>query len=84
MDTLKLEFNDRNDSILYLKYDSIDNIAIKRACHDCSWYIVITVYPEDPGFSHIFLYNTEQDRDIDYEYAIKQLDILMNINREEF
>ena len=88
MNTLKLEFNDFDDTILYLKAINVDQVGIIRKNHDkhpgkdVFYYISIRI--NNSGDNYILLYDTEQDRDIDYEYAIKQLDILMNINREEF
>lgn len=87
MNVLKLEFNDKEDTILYLKDTNIDQVRIIRNDHKRStgtdvYYISININNSDD--SYVLIYETKQDRDIDYEYAIKQLDILMNINREEF
>lgn len=87
MSVLKLEFNDKEDTILYLKYTNIDQVRITRNDHEISigtdiHYISINI---NNGVDiHVLIYETKQNRDVDYEYAIKQLDILMNVNREEF
>ena len=87
MDVLKLEFNDKEDTILYLKDTNIDQVRIIRNDHERSTgtdihYISININNSDD--SYVLIYEIKQDRDIDYEYAIKQFDILMNVNREEF
>ena len=86
MGTLKLEFNDNHDTILYLNDIDIDQVRIARnnldrdASVDIFWISIQINNSDDP---YMLIYKTIQDRDIDYEYAIKQLDILMNINKEE-
>lgn len=87
MDVLKLEFSDKEDTILYFKAANIDQVRINKNDHERRTgtdihYISININNSDD--SYILFYESFEDRDIDYEYTIKQLDILMNIYREEF
>jgi hypothetical protein len=87
VNTLKLEFNDDHETIIYLNAGAIRQIRLNRFTHTRSsdtdiHYLSIKI--DNSDYDHVLVYETKQDRDVDYEYAIKQLDILMNVNREEF
>lgn len=78
--TLKLEFADLEDTVLYLgnacpvevrKYDD--------GSEDYGKY-KLSIFA-DEGF--VMRYKDKEKRDIDYNYAIEQIDMLMNIYRED-
>ena len=76
-ETLKLEFADNHDTVLYL-----GNACPVEVCKYDDGGYMLSIFVNSEGF--VMSYKDKDTRDTDYDYVIEQIDILMNVNREEF
>lgn len=79
---IRLDFNDQNNTVLYLGTSEPIEVTTNSRCGDTVFSIRITYFSNFTNFS-LLLYDTEEARDIDHRYLLEQLDILMGVDREE-
>lgn len=82
---IRCDLNDKEETVLYLN-DKISGIYCKKTCSDFSadidtWVFIIVIdWTCDGIFQHLYLsYKSEEQRNIDYNYLIQMLDILLGL-----
>lgn len=89
MKTIRLDFNDKNETVLYLK-DSATSVTINKVDHGIDNHSIeksvnrLEITANGPG-TNVWCtldYDYSDQRDIDYRYAIQMVDELMGVEGE--